>query len=103
MNEILDELKAGKKPAAGPRSGRYAAEPFGEPTSLSTPPTGPGFGIRADLWIYLDCKTLNQQFCNESLWKQIFGYIHTVMLIWENKKDKPIYWDLFVLEGKTFV
>lgn len=49
MNEILDELKAGKKPAAGPRSGRYAAEPFGEPTSLSAPPTGPGFGIRADL------------------------------------------------------
>ena len=49
MNEILDELKAGKKPAAGPRSGRYAAEPFGEPTSLSNPPTGPGFGVRADL------------------------------------------------------
>jgi len=49
MNEILDELKAGKKPAAGPRSGRYAAEPFGGPTSLTSPPTGPGFGIRADL------------------------------------------------------
>lgn len=49
MDEILDELKAGKKPAAGPRSGRYAAEPFGEPTSLSNPPTGPGFGVRADL------------------------------------------------------
>jgi len=49
MNEILDELKAGKTPAAGPRSGRYAAEPFGGPTSLTSPPTGPGFGIRADL------------------------------------------------------
>jgi len=49
MNEILDELRAGKQPAAGPRSGRYAAEPFGEPTSLSSPPTGPGFGCRADL------------------------------------------------------
>jgi len=49
MDEILNELKAGKQPAAGPRSGRYAAEPFGEPTSLSTPPTGPGFGCRADL------------------------------------------------------
>jgi len=48
-NEILDELRAGKKPAAGPRSGRYAAEPFGELTSLTSPPTGPGFGIRADL------------------------------------------------------
>ena len=29
-HEILDDLKAGRKPAAGPRSGRYAAEPFGE-------------------------------------------------------------------------
>ena len=48
-NEILDDLKAGKKPAAGPRSGRYAAEPFGKLTSLSEPPTGPGFGVRADL------------------------------------------------------
>ena len=48
-NEILDELKAGKKPAAGPRSRRYAAEPFGKLTSLSEPPTGPGFGVRADL------------------------------------------------------
>ena len=49
MNEILDDLKAGKQPAAGPRSGRYAAEPFGELTSLNTPPAGPGVGVRADL------------------------------------------------------
>ncbi len=49
MNEILDELKAGKKPAKGPRSGRYAAEPFGGLTSLTEPPTGPGFGLRKDL------------------------------------------------------
>ena len=49
MDEIIDELKAGKKPAAGPRSGRYAAEPFGNPTSLIETPKGPGFGIRADL------------------------------------------------------
>merc|ERR1711879_424696 len=48
-HEILDDLKAGKKPARGPRSGRYAAEPFGKLTSLSEPPTGPGFGVRADL------------------------------------------------------
>ena len=48
-HEILDDLKNGKKPAAGPRSGRYAAEPFGKLTSLSEPPTGPGFGVRADL------------------------------------------------------
>ena len=48
-NEILNDLKAGKKPAAGPRSGRYAAEPFGKLTSLSEPPKGPGFGVRSDL------------------------------------------------------
>merc|ERR1712241_720077 len=47
--EILADLKAGKQPPRGPRSGRYAAEPFTGLTSLSTPPTGPGFGIRADL------------------------------------------------------
>lgn len=49
MDEILDDLKAGKEPALGPRSGRYAAEPFGELTSLTEPPKGPGFGVRADL------------------------------------------------------
>ena len=49
INEILEELKAGKQPAAGPRSGRYAAEPFGGLTSLKNPPPGPGFGVRADL------------------------------------------------------
>ena len=49
VHEILADLKAGKKPPAGPRSGRYAAEPFGPPTSLIEPPPGPGFKIRADL------------------------------------------------------
>ncbi|CAH1155258.1 unnamed protein product [Phaedon cochleariae] len=48
-DEILNDLKAGKKPAAGPRSGRYASEPIGEPTSLTGEPPGPGFGVRADL------------------------------------------------------
>merc|ERR1711953_338100 len=48
-HEILDDLKAGKKPAAGPRSGRYAAEPFGKLTSLTETPPGPGVGVRADL------------------------------------------------------
>ncbi|KAG5887908.1 hypothetical protein JTB14_003005 [Gonioctena quinquepunctata] len=48
-NGILDDLKAGKKPAAGPRNGRFAAEPIGEPTSLKCDPPGPGFGVRADL------------------------------------------------------
>jgi len=49
MKEILADLRAGKRPPKGPRSGRYAAEPFGELTSLKEPPKGPGFGIRKDL------------------------------------------------------
>ena len=50
MDEILEDLKAGKNPPKGPRSGRYAAEPFGGLTSLIEPPIGPGFGVRKDLW-----------------------------------------------------
>lgn len=49
MEEILDDLKAGRTPKPGPRSGRFASEPNGGLTSLSEPPTGPGFGVRADL------------------------------------------------------
>eukprot|EP00094_Tigriopus_californicus_P008684 TCALIF_08370-PA protein Name:"Similar to NDUFV2 NADH dehydrogenase [ubiquinone] flavoprotein 2, mitochondrial (Bos taurus)" AED:0.08 eAED:0.08 QI:0/0/0/1/1/1/3/0/253 len=49
MDEILNDLKQGKNPPKGPRSGRYAAEPFGKLTSLSEEPKGPGFGCRADL------------------------------------------------------
>ncbi len=49
MEEIIAELKAGKRPARGPRSGRFAAEPFGELSSLKEEPKGPGFGVRADL------------------------------------------------------
>jgi len=49
MHEILEDLKAGKKPPAGPRSGRYAAEPFGKLTSLTEKPPGPGDFVRADL------------------------------------------------------
>jgi len=49
VDEILDDLKNGKKPKAGPRNGRCAAEPVGELTSLKTPPTGPGFGCRPEL------------------------------------------------------
>jgi len=48
-HEILNDLKAGKKPPAGPRSGRYAAEPFGKLTSLTETPPGPGQFVRADL------------------------------------------------------
>ncbi|XP_042229416.1 NADH dehydrogenase [ubiquinone] flavoprotein 2, mitochondrial-like [Homarus americanus] len=47
--EILDTLTAGKKPKAGPRNGRFAAEPAGGLTSLTGPPPGPGFMVRDDL------------------------------------------------------
>jgi len=47
--EILDSLAAGKPTKAGPRSGRYAAEPLGGLTSLTSPPTGPGYMVRDDL------------------------------------------------------
>lgn len=49
--QIIEDLKAGRKPKAGPsaESGRFAGEPKGGLTSLTTPPTGPGFGCRADL------------------------------------------------------
>ncbi|ELT95139.1 hypothetical protein CAPTEDRAFT_157629 [Capitella teleta] len=52
INGILDDIKAGKVPKAGPRSGqngRFASEPKGGLTSLSTPPYGPGFKCRPDL------------------------------------------------------
>ncbi|XKL69570.1 hypothetical protein PGB90_007339 [Kerria lacca] len=47
--EIISELKADKKPKAGPRSGRYAAEPITGLTSLTEEPYGPGFGVKSDL------------------------------------------------------
>ena len=47
--EILDELKQGGKPKAGPRSKRYAAEPVHGLTSLTEPPKGPGFRLRKEL------------------------------------------------------
>ena len=49
MDYILDELAAGRRPRPGPYSGRYAAEPITGLTSLTEPPTGPGFGVRPDL------------------------------------------------------
>ena len=33
-HEILNDLKAGKQPPRGPRSGRFAAEPFGNPSNI---------------------------------------------------------------------
>uniref|UniRef100_A0A2R8ZSR1 NADH dehydrogenase [ubiquinone] flavoprotein 2, mitochondrial n=1 Tax=Pan paniscus TaxID=9597 RepID=A0A2R8ZSR1_PANPA len=49
IEEIIDELKAGKIPKPGPRSGRFSGEPAGGLTSLTEPPKGPGFGIQAGL------------------------------------------------------
>lgn len=49
VKDIIDDIKAGRKPKPGPRSGRFAAEPLGGLTSLSEPPKGPGFGVRNDL------------------------------------------------------
>uniref|UniRef100_A0AAY4BX37 NADH dehydrogenase [ubiquinone] flavoprotein 2, mitochondrial n=1 Tax=Denticeps clupeoides TaxID=299321 RepID=A0AAY4BX37_9TELE len=49
IEQIIDELKAGKVPPPGPRNGRFSCEPKGELTSLTEPPPGPGFGVRPDL------------------------------------------------------
>lgn len=48
--DIINKLKKGERPPPGPqRVKRFAAEPEGGPTSLTTPPPGPGEGVRADL------------------------------------------------------
>eukprot|EP00842_Homolaphlyctis_polyrhiza_P004955 jgi/Hompol1/5460/HPOL_004447-RA len=44
--KILDSLKFGVMPKPGPVSGRHSCEPQGGLTSLTTPPTGPGFGLQ---------------------------------------------------------
>jgi len=49
MIDIIDDLKAGKKPKSGPKSGRFTCEPAKGLTSLCETPTGPGFGVREDL------------------------------------------------------
>lgn len=49
METILDQLKAGKEPKAGPYNGRFAAEPITGLTSLTSPPTGPSYGVKEDL------------------------------------------------------
>lgn len=49
MDQILDELKAGKRPLPGPKSGRMAAEPIKKQTSLIDAPKGPGFGLQSGL------------------------------------------------------
>ncbi|XP_069047718.1 NADH dehydrogenase [ubiquinone] flavoprotein 2, mitochondrial [Lepisosteus oculatus] len=49
IEQIIEELKSGKVPVPGPRSGRFSCEPAGGLTSLTGPPPGPGFGVRPDL------------------------------------------------------
>ncbi|CAK5074773.1 unnamed protein product [Meloidogyne enterolobii] len=49
INEIIDDLKSGKRPLPGPKSGRLASEPIKSKTSLTEPPKGPGFGIQEGL------------------------------------------------------
>lgn len=49
VKAIINDLKAGKKPTIGPRSGRFSCEPKAGLTSLTEPPTGRGFGVRSDL------------------------------------------------------
>ncbi|XP_073833398.1 NADH dehydrogenase ubiquinone [Musca autumnalis] len=49
MQEILADCKADRVSPPGPRNGRFASEPKGEPTSLSEEPKGPGFGLQPGL------------------------------------------------------
>ncbi|KAM6920248.1 NADH dehydrogenase [ubiquinone] flavoprotein 2, mitochondrial [Lycodopsis pacificus] len=49
IEDIIDELTAGRVPLPGPRNGRFSCEPAGGLTSLIEPPKGPGFGVRPDL------------------------------------------------------
>ena len=49
VHEILDDLKAGKRPFPGPRSGRLASEPLTGLTTLKEEPKGPGFGLQPGL------------------------------------------------------
>jgi len=46
VHEILDQLAEGKVPKPGSRIDRFASEPINGLTSLTEPPTGPGFGCR---------------------------------------------------------
>ncbi|KAI8054074.1 thioredoxin-like [2Fe-2S] ferredoxin-domain-containing protein [Syncephalis plumigaleata] len=47
--KLLDALKRGEIPPAGPQSSRKNCEPIQGLTTLTTEPTGPGFGVRDDL------------------------------------------------------
>eukprot|EP00158_Paraphelidium_tribonemae_P007927 Partr_v1_DN28399_c0_g1_i2_m79615 putative NADH dehydrogenase (Ubiquinone) flavoprotein 2 len=47
--DIVEQIKAGKKPKLGPQQGRRSCEPQPKLTSLTGPPPGPGFRVRKDL------------------------------------------------------
>ncbi|KAJ3095303.1 NADH:ubiquinone oxidoreductase 24 [Phlyctochytrium planicorne] len=47
--KLLDNIKAGKSVKLGPQSARLNSEPLPGLTTLTTEPTGPGFGVRSDL------------------------------------------------------
>lgn len=49
VKDIIQKLKAGKKPKVGPYSGRYTCEPKDGLTSLTSPPPPAGFKVRSDL------------------------------------------------------
>ncbi|XP_066928717.1 NADH dehydrogenase [ubiquinone] flavoprotein 2, mitochondrial-like [Clytia hemisphaerica] len=49
IEEILDDLAAGRTPAPGPRNGRFTSEPAGGLTSLTEPPKGPGYKLQEGL------------------------------------------------------
>ena len=49
MKSILRDLRESGFSRKGPRNGRISSEPFGRQSSLTEPPTGPGFGVREDL------------------------------------------------------
>ena len=49
MKDIINDLKTTGFSRRGPRNGRISSEPYGGRTSLTEPPTGPGFGVREDL------------------------------------------------------
>ena len=44
MKDILRDLREKGVSRKGPRNGRISSEPKGHLSSLSEPPTGPGFG-----------------------------------------------------------
>lgn len=47
---VINAFKKGERPPSGPQnSPRFAADPAGGLTSLTSPPPGPGFGVRSDL------------------------------------------------------